>query len=135
MLHPQQDSILVETSPLTPLVIEEIPDNKALSEPILTTNPHLKIPKRDIRKSLKALTTEGAFATVFYSIIGGALLSNFLLDLGASTVEIGLLASIPQLTNLLQPLGAYLGDHIKSRHWYSLVIFGSSRLPWLLIVP
>ncbi|HEY9298280.1 MAG TPA: MFS transporter, partial [Phormidium sp.] len=75
MLHPQQDSILVETSPLTPLVIEEIPDNKALSEPILTTNPHLKIPKRDIRKSLKALTTEGAFATVFYSIIGGALLS------------------------------------------------------------
>jgi MFS family permease len=135
MLHPQQDSILVETSPLTPLVIEETPDHKALSEPLFTANPHLKIPKRDIRKSLKALTTEGAFATVFYSIIGGALLSNFLLDLGASTVEIGLLASIPQLTNLLQPLGAYLGDHIKSRHWYSLVIFGSSRLPWLLIVP
>src|SRR4028118_187405 len=135
MLHPQQDSILVETSPLTPLVIEEIPDNKALSEPILTTNPHLKIPKRDIRKSLKALTTEGAFATVFYSIIGGALLSNFLLDLGASTVEIGLLASIPQLTNLLQPLGAYLGDRIKSRNWYSLLIFGTSRLLWLMIVP
>ncbi|HEY9299159.1 MAG TPA: MFS transporter, partial [Phormidium sp.] len=135
MLHPQEDSILVETSPLTPMVIEESPDHKALSEPLFTANPHLKIPKRDIRKSLKALTTEGAFATVFYSIIGGALLSNFLLDLGASTVEIGLLASIPQLTNLLQPLGAYLGDRIKSRHWYSLVIFGSSRLPWLLIVP
>jgi MFS family permease len=135
MLHPQEESVLVETSPLAPMVIEEIPDHKALSEPLFTANPHLKIPKRDIRKSLKALTTEGAFATVFYSIIGGALLSNFLLDLGASTVEIGLLASIPQLTNLLQPLGAYLGDHIKSRHWYSLVIFGSSRLPWLLIVP
>ncbi|MBW3585358.1 MAG: MFS transporter, partial [Cyanobacteria bacterium 0813] len=117
MLHPQEDNILVETSPLAPLAIQEIPDNKALSEPILTTNPHLKIPKRDIRKSLKALSTEGAFATVFYSIIGGALLSNFLLDLGASTVEIGLLASIPQLTNLLQPLGAYLGDRMKSRHW------------------
>ncbi|MEP6487611.1 MFS transporter [Microcoleus vaginatus GB2-A3] len=135
MLTPHEDSILVETSPLVPLAIEEIPDNKALSETVVTTNPHLKIPKRDIRKSLKALTTEGAFATVFYSIIGGALLSNFLLDLGASTVEIGLLASIPQVTNLLQPLGAYLGDRIKSRHWYSLVIFGSSRLPWLLIVP
>ncbi|UNU22585.1 MFS transporter [Microcoleus vaginatus] len=135
MLHPQEDNILVETSPLAPMVIEETPDHKALSEPLFTANPHLKIPKRDIRQSLKALTTEGAFATVFYSIIGGALLSNFLLDLGASTVEIGLLASIPQLTNLLQPLGAYLGDRIKSRHWYSLVIFGSSRLPWLLIVP
>src|SRR4028118_1372598 len=135
MLHPQQENVLVETSPLAPLVIEEIPDNKALSEPILTTNPHLKIPKRDIRKSLKALTTEGAFATVFYSIIGGALLSKFLLDLGASAVEIGMLASIPQMTNLLQPLGAYLGDRIKSRNWYSLLIFGTSRLLWLLIVP
>src|SRR4028118_1605668 len=132
MLHPQEESVLVETSPLAPMVIEEAPDHKALSEPLFTANPHLKIPKRDIRKSLKALTTEGAFATVFYSIIGGALLSNFLLDLGASTVEIGLLASIPQLTNLLQPLGAYVGDRIKSRHWHSLVIFGSSRRPWLL---
>jgi len=83
MLHPQEESVLVETSPRAPLAIQEIPDHKALSEPVLTTNPHLKIPKRDIRKSLKALTTEGAFATVFYSIIGGALLSNFLLDLGA----------------------------------------------------
>jgi sugar phosphate permease len=63
------------------------------------------------------------------------LLSNFLLDLGASAVEIGLLASIPQMTNLLQPLGAYLGDRFKSRNWYSLLIFGTSRLLWLLIVP
>ncbi|MBD1835000.1 MFS transporter [Cyanobacteria bacterium FACHB-472] len=134
MFGQQEDQILVEASPLP---IQEIPGDSALTETKLppTANPHLKIPKRDIRTSLKALTTEGAFATVFYSIIGGALLSNFLLDLGASTVEIGLLASIPQLTNLLQPLGAYLGDRIKSRHWYSLVIFGSSRLPWLLIVP
>ncbi len=97
--------------------------------------PPLKIAKADIRTSLKALTTEGGFATVFSSIIGGALLSNFLLDLGASAVEIGLLASIPQLTNLLQPLGAYIGDRIKSRNWYSLLIFGPSRLLWLLIMP
>jgi MFS family permease len=46
-----------------------------------------------------------------------------------------MLASIPQLTNLLQPLGAYLGDRIKSRNWYSLLIFGTSRLLWLIIVP
>ncbi|MBD1907807.1 MFS transporter [Funiculus sociatus GB2-A5] len=134
MFGQQEDQILVEASPLP---IQEIPEDRALTETKLpaTVTPDLKIPKAEIRTSLKALTTEGAFATVFYSIIGGALLSNFLLDLGASTVEIGLLASIPQLTNLLQPLGAFLGDRIKSRHWYSFLIFGSSRLPWLLIVP
>ncbi|HEY9891264.1 MAG TPA: MFS transporter [Candidatus Sericytochromatia bacterium] len=134
MLGQKEDQAFVETIPLP---MQGIPEDGALTETILppTPKPPFKISKREIRKSLTALTTEGAFATVFYSIIGGALLSNFLLDLGASTVEIGLLASIPQLTNLLQPLGAFLGDRIKSRHWYSLLIFGSSRLPWLLIVP
>jgi len=133
MFGQQEDELLVETIPLP---IQEISEDRALTETKLPPTPKpFKIPKAEIRTSLRALTTEGGFATVFYSIIGGALLSNFLLDLGASTVEIGLLASIPQLTNLLQPLGAYLGDRIKSRHWYSLLIFGSSRLPWLLIVP
>jgi MFS family permease len=119
----------------TDLVVEVKQEDKELSETVLPANPPFKIPKAQIRTSLRALTTEGGFATVFCSIIGGALLSNFLLDLGASAVEIGLLASIPQLTNLLQPLGAYLGDRIKSRNWYSLLIFGTSRLLWLLIVP
>ncbi|HEY9669049.1 MAG TPA: MFS transporter [Coleofasciculaceae cyanobacterium] len=136
-MNPQlEDNSLVETSPLP---IQKIPKDRALTETETklppTPKPHFKISKPEIRTSLRALTTEGGFATVFYSIIGGALLSNFLLDLGASTVEIGMLASIPQLTNLLQPLGAYVGDRIKSRHWYSLLIFGLSRLPWLLIVP
>ncbi|NQE36766.1 MFS transporter [Microcoleus asticus] len=117
------------------LVLKVEPENRALSETVFPPQPPQKISKREIRTSLKALTTEGGFATVFASIIGGALLSNFLLDLGASTVEIGLLASIPQLTNLLQPLGAYLGDRTNSRNWYSLFIFGSSRLLWLLVVP
>jgi hypothetical protein len=109
MFGQQEDELLVETIPLP---IQEISEDRALTETKLppTPKPPFKISKPEIRTSLRALTTEGGFATVFYSIIGGALLSNFLLDLGASTVEIGLLASIPQLTNLLQPLGAYLGD-------------------------
>ncbi len=121
--------------PRNDLVLKVAQEDKALSQTVLPANPPCKIAKAQIRTSLRALTLESATATVFYSIIGGALLSNFLLELGASAVEIGLLASIPQLTNLLQPLGAYLGDRVKSRNWYSLLIFGSSRLLWLMIVP
>src|SRR4028118_938650 len=134
MFGQQEDEILLETIPVS---IQEIPEDTAFTHTQLpaTSTPPFKISKREIRTSLRALTTEGGFATVFYSIIGGALLSNFLLDLGASTVEIGLLASIPQLTNLLQPVGAYLGDRIKSRHWYSLLIFGSPRAPRWPLVP
>jgi MFS family permease len=117
------------------LLVKVKQEDKELSETVLAANPPFKIPKAQIRTSLRALTTEGGLAAVFYSIIGGALLSNFLLKLGASAVEIGLLASIPQLTNLLQPLGAYLGDRINSRNWYTLLIFGTSRLLWLTIVP
>ena len=117
------------------LVVKVKQEDKELSETVLAAHPPFRIPKAQIRTSLRALTTEGGLATVFYSIVGGALLSNFLLDLGASAVEIGLLASIPQMTNLLQPLGAYLGDRLKSRNWYSLLIFGTSRLLWLIIVP
>ncbi|HEY9668437.1 MAG TPA: MFS transporter, partial [Coleofasciculaceae cyanobacterium] len=60
--------------------------------------------------------------------------SNFLLDLGAGPVEIGMLASIPQLVNLLQPFGAYLADRMQSRYRYSICIFGPSRLLWLILV-
>ncbi|MBW4680716.1 MAG: MFS transporter [Microcoleus vaginatus WJT46-NPBG5] len=118
-----------------PLTLQEIQEDRASSETALLANPPQKIPKSAIRSSLSAITLEGVFATIFYSIIGGALLSNFLLGLGAGPVEIGMLASIPQLTNLLQPVGAYIADRTKSRHWYSICIFGPSRLLWLILVP
>ncbi|MEG4071112.1 MFS transporter [Microcoleus sp. Pol14C2] len=128
----EEDYTLVGTNPLP---LQEIQEDIALPETVLLTNPPLKFSKPETRLSLRSLTLESVFATLFYSIIGGALLSNFLLDLGAGPVEIGMLASIPQLVNLLQPFGAYIGDRLQSRHWYSIWIFGLSRLLWLIIVP
>jgi MFS family permease len=94
----------------------------------------VKIPKAEIRHSLRASTLDGVFATVFGGITGGVLLTNFLLQLGATSVEIGLLASIPMFVNLLQPLGAYLSERTTSRHWYGLYIFGISRLFWVILL-
>ncbi|GAA6618844.1 hypothetical protein [Scytonema sp. NUACC26] len=123
----QEDHFLMETSPIP---IQEIPEDRAITETVLPLNlkPLFKISKPEIRKSLKALTLESVFATIFYNIISGALLSNFLLQLGAGAVEIGLLASIPQIVNLLQPLGAYLIDRSTSFRWYAIYVFTPSRL-------
>ena len=133
MFQELEDESLVEMSPLP---IQEIAEDRALSETVLLpTNSPLKLAKPQIRSSLKALTVESLLAAVFYSIIGSALLSNFLLELGAGPVEIGLLASIPQLVNLLQPLGAYLVDRRTSFHWYSMSIFIPSRLLWVILLP
>jgi MFS family permease len=90
--------------------------------------------KAAIRTSLKASTLDGVFATIFSNITGGVLLSNFLVELHASPTEIGLLTSIPLVANLLQPLGAWLGDRTRSRHYYCLWVYGPSRLIWLALV-
>jgi MFS family permease len=90
--------------------------------------------KDAIRTSLSASTWDGVFATIFSNVAGGVLLSNFLVELGASAVEIGMLSSIPMLANLLQPIGAYIADRTNSRHWYCLWIYGPARLFWLILL-
>ena len=113
-----------------------IPDllEKTISQLVLPPKTALKISKQDIRSTLKASTLDGVFATVFESATSGVILSNFLLQLGATSVEIGILSAIPMVVNLLQPLGAYIADRTTSRHWYNLFIFGVSRLLWLVLV-
>ena len=121
----------IETlSPPAPEIIKNI----ILSDTLLPVNPPPKLGKPAIRSSLKASTWDGVFAAIFSSITGGVLLSNFLLQLGASAIEIGMISSVPMLVNLLQPLGAYLADRTTSRRWYSLCIYCPSRLLWLLLV-
>ncbi|MEG4000476.1 MULTISPECIES: MFS transporter [unclassified Microcoleus] len=106
--------------------------DKQISQLVLSPTTALKISKQEVRSTLKASTLDGVFATVFESATGGVLLSNFLLQLGASSVEIGIFSAIPMVVNLLQPLGAYIADRTTSRHWYNLGIFGVSRLLWLV---
>ena len=125
-----EDYTLGETKPLR---LQEIPED--LSETLRLPNPPHKLSKPEIRSSLRASTFDVVLAALFDSVTGGVLLSNFLLELGAGPVEIGMLASIPLLVNLLQPLGAFLADRTKSRHWYSLWVFVPSRLLWLVLVP
>ena len=106
--------------------------DKKISQLVLSPKTDLKISKQDVRSTLKASTLDGIFATIFESATGGVLLSNFLLQLGASSVEIGIFSAIPMVVNLLQPLGAYIADRTTSRYWYNQGIFGVSRLLWLV---
>jgi MFS family permease len=87
--------------------------------------------KDDIRASLKASTWDGVFASVFSNVTSGVLLTNFFLEMGASPTQIGILASIPMLSNLLQPIGAYFSERTQSRHLYCLWIYGISRSLWV----
>lgn len=103
-------------------------------ESLLPIAPPQKITKQALRTSLQASTLDGVLAVIFSATTGGVLLTNFLLKLDATPVEIGLLSSIPMLVNLLQPVGAYIADRTTSRHNYCLWIFGVSRMLWLILL-
>ncbi|MBF2019728.1 MAG: MFS transporter [Hydrococcus sp. C42_A2020_068] len=96
--------------------------------------PSAKPAKQQIRSSLKASTYDSIFSTIFSCATGDVLLSNFLLNLGATSVEIGYLAAIPMLANFLQPVGAYLADRTISRRWYNFRVFSPARMLWMILV-
>ncbi|MGG6282427.1 MFS transporter [Leptolyngbya sp. AN03gr2] len=128
--------LAVDLAPITPSHVIDTPEPVMGSEPVfsLSTPPESKFSKTEIRSSLRASTLDGIFATVFSNIAGGVLLSNFLVEIGATPVEIGLSASIPMMANLLQPMGAMFGDRTSSRHNYCLAIYTPSRLIWLFLL-
>ena len=111
------------------LLDSPIADSTALAAPV----PFTKHTKDAIRTSLKASTLDGVAAAIFSNITGGVLLTNFLLQLGATPFEIGLVAAIPMLANLIQPLGAYWSEKTTSRHYFCLWVYGPARIVWFLL--
>ena len=94
-------------TPLVAKITEVATPEKVISS---TAKPGTPVTKNAIRTSLRASTIDSAFAALYTITTTGILLSNFLVDLHASPVAIGMLASIPMLVNLIQPVGAYLSE-------------------------
>jgi MFS family permease len=93
-----------------------------------------RVPVSAIRRSLKASSIDGVFAAIFSNLTGGVLLSNFLVDLQAHSFEIGILAAIPMLANIVQPLGAWWGDRSSSRQHFCTRIYVPARLVWVFLL-
>ena len=114
--------------------VSELLENLTHSPVLLKAEAPTERSKQTIRSSLKASTLDGVFGSILSSVTSGVLFTNFLLKLGASNVEIGLLSAVPMVANFLQPVGAYLSDRMTSRRRYNLFVFGLSRLLWLMLV-
>ena len=83
------------------------------------------------RGGLRISTIEGNWASVHLSLTSGAFLTGFALLLGASDFQLGLIAAIPLLGQVLQVPGAFLVEKTGWRRgivgWVSVV----SRTAWL----
>jgi len=87
----------------------------------------------DVQSGLRAVIRDGMASQAMATLTSGAFLVAFALKLGASNLEIGLLAALPPLMQLLQIPSIYLVEKIKIRRAISTYASTIRRLPWLMI--
>ncbi|WP_235857638.1 MFS transporter [Paenibacillus albiflavus] len=100
--------------------------------------PMLTPKNYNTRRGLRVLVLEGMAATVVLQLLAGPFQTGYLLHLGATSGQIGLVLAITTFVNILQVFAAYwMQKSMKSRKPW-LVIFASvQRYLWVLcgIIP
>lgn len=81
--------------------------------------------------ALRLSIYEGAFASVFISIISNGLVTGLALYLGAGPFVLGILGALPFITQLMQLVGAYLEEQTGNRRVLSVWSEGLSRAVWI----
>jgi len=95
--------------------------------------PRLILSRNEVSRGLRALTWEGVVSTGFSSVTTSTFLVAFALALGADNFQIGVLASIPFITDLFQIPAVWLVEKFRQRKVIVLVTWLVSQLLWIPI--
>jgi cyanate permease len=99
-------------------------------------DPNARKPKKKMstyRKSLLVATFEGFPAVIIFQLLGGPFLTGYLIYLGASSTEIGLILAITTVVNIVQIAMAVVMQKFRNRK-RMLIIFGSThRILWACV--
>lgn len=87
----------------------------------------------ELDKGLNWLVRNGIGGQMMETLSVGAFMTAYALELGATNVAIGLLASVPHVTQLLQLAGVPLADRLRNRRLLSIIAAGFSRPMFLVI--
>ncbi|MFD0680618.1 MULTISPECIES: MFS transporter [unclassified Paenibacillus] len=82
------------------------------------------------RRGLWVATLEGFPAIVLLQMLGGPFLTGYLLFLGATSEEIGLVLAVTTLVNVAQIMIAFWMQKITNRKWTLLIFGGLHRVLW-----
>ncbi|MFO7869909.1 MAG: MFS transporter [Kiritimatiellia bacterium] len=93
-----------------------------------------KLSEQDVARGSRLLVTDGVCAMGMGALAGGPFLAAFALAIGASHYEIGMLATIALLSQLMQFPGLALIRYFPRRRAIVTVLSGLSRLLWLFII-
>jgi len=88
---------------------------------------------QQVQSGLKYIVKEGVAAEIMVSLTGGTFLVAMALHLGASNFQIGLLASLPILTNIFQLISVWLVKKYRNRRAISVVTSFIARFALVII--
>ena len=86
-----------------------------------------------VHSGLRWITRDGVASQAMVTFTSGAFLIAFALKLGASNFQIGLLAAIGPLSQLVQLPGIFLVERLRNRRFICVVAASISRLCWLFV--
>jgi len=87
----------------------------------------------EVKRGLRVLTWESMASTGFSSITTSTFLVAFALALGANNFQIGVLASLPFVTDLIQIPAVWLVEKLRRRKFIVLFTWLISQLLWIPI--
>ena len=93
-----------------------------------------ELTSEQIRNGLKISVWEGAFATVHLTLTSGVFLVGYALFLGVNDFQLGLLAALPFLAQMVQPFAALLVGNLKKRKTFTLIGSIFFRGIWIFLV-
>jgi len=94
--------------------------------------PKTTLSRDETRRGLRVLTLESMASTGFSSITSSAFIVAFALVLGANNFQIGILASIPLITDVFQIPAVWIIEKFRCR---KIVVFATWLISQLLWVP
>jgi len=101
--------------------------------PLKLFKPRPTISNQELTTGLRWLTLEGMVSLGFNSITTSGFLAAFALALGANNLQIGILAAIPFIMQIVQLPSIWLVEKIRRRKVIAVTSWFSAQLLWFPI--
>jgi len=98
-----------------------------------TFQPRTILSRDEVTRGLRALTWEGIASTGFSSLTTSTFLVAFALALGANNFQIGVMASLPFVTDLFQIPAVWVIEKLRLRKVIVIITWLISQLLWIPI--
>lgn len=102
------------------------------SPPTPSADPPDASTEAAVRRTLRLSVVEGGLTQTFLNWTSGSVLIGYMLHLGASPTDLGLVASVPLLAQTVSPLAALLAGMFGRRRLLTVLAAALGRALWLL---